>query len=65
MAVPLDRMLIETDSPYLAPEPKRGTRNDSRNLEYIAQKIAEVKQITIEEVAKATLENAKRILQIL
>ncbi len=65
MTVPLDRMLIETDSPYLAPEPKRGTRNDSRNLEYIAQKIAEVKQITIEEVAKATLENAKRILQIL
>ena len=64
MTVPLDRMLIETDSPYLAPEPKRGTRNDSRNLEYIAQKIAEVKQITIEEVAKATLENAKRILQI-
>lgn len=62
--VPLDKILIETDSPYLAPEPVRGTRNDSRNVVYMAEKIAKVKQITIEEVAKTTYENAKHILQI-
>lgn len=59
--VPLDRILIETDSPYLAPEPKRGTRNDSRNVKLIAQKIAEFKNITIEEVVKATFNNACNI----
>lgn len=62
--VPLDKMLIETDSPYLSPEPLRGKRNDSRNVKYIAQKIAEIKQIPLEEVAKATYENAKRIFDI-
>ena len=62
--VPNDRMLIETDSPYLSPEPLRGTRNDSRNVKYIAQKIADVKGISVEEVAKATYENAKRIFNI-
>ena len=41
--IPIDRILIETDSPYLAPDPVRGTRNDSRNLKYIAEKIADVK----------------------
>lgn len=60
-AVPLERILIETDSPYLAPEPKRGTRNDSRNVRYMAEKIAQVKGISVEEVAKATYENAKKI----
>ena len=63
-AVPLERILIETDSPYLAPEPKRGTRNNSRNVKYIAEKIAQIKGISIEEVAKATYENAKKIFQI-
>ena len=63
--VPLDRILIETDSPYLAPEPVRGTRNDSSNVIYMAEKIAKVKQIPIEEVAKSTYENAKHIFQIL
>lgn len=62
--VPLHRILIETDSPYLAPEPKRGTRNDSRNVKLVAQKIAEFKQIELEEVAKATYENAMRIFEI-
>ncbi len=62
--VPLSKMLIETDSPYLSPEPLRGRRNDSRNVKYIAQKIAQVKQISEEEVAKATYENAKRIFEI-
>lgn len=62
--VPLDKMLIETDSPYLSPEPLRGKRNDSRNVKYIAQKIADVKEISIEEVAKRTYDNAKKILNI-
>ena len=62
--VPDDKMLIETDSPYLAPEPVRGSRNDPRNVKYIAQKIAEVKGMTLEEVAKRTYENAKEIFGI-
>ena len=62
--VPMDRMLIETDSPYLAPEPKRGTRNDCRNVKYIAQKIAEVKNIELSEVAKQTYDNAKKIFHV-
>lgn len=59
--VPLDKVLIETDSPYLAPEPKRGTRNDSRNVKLVAQKVADFKNIKIEEVAKASYENAYKI----
>lgn len=62
--VPNNRILIETDSPYLAPEPNRGKRNDSRNVKYIAQKIAEVKQIDVEEIAKITYDNACRIFDI-
>lgn len=62
--VPNDRMLIETDSPYLSPEPLRGTRNDSRNVKYVAQKIADIKGISIEDVAKITYENTKRIFDI-
>ena len=61
--VPLDKILIETDSPYLAPEPKRGTRNDSRNVKLIAEKIAEFKQIHLEEVAKQTYNNALKIFE--
>lgn len=62
--VPLDRILIETDSPYLTPEPNRGKRNDSRNVKYVAQKIAELKDIDIEEIAKITYENANKIFNI-
>ena len=62
--VPLDKMLVETDSPYLAPEPKRGTRNDSSNLIYTLRKIADVKQMSVEEVAKITYENTKNIFKI-
>ena len=62
--VPLDKILIETDSPYLSPEPLRGKRNDSRNVKYIAQKIAEVKGIRIEDIAKNTYTNAKNIFEI-
>ena len=59
--VPNDRILIETDSPYLAPEPVRGTRNDSSNLKYIVQKLAEFKGVAPEVVAKATFENATKL----
>lgn len=62
--VPNERMLIETDSPYLSPEPVRGRRNDSRNVKYIAQKIADVKNMTQEEIAKITYENAEKIFCI-
>ena len=62
--VPLDKILIETDSPYLSPEPLRGKRNDSRNVKYIAQKIAEIKKLSIEEIALATYNNAKNIFNI-
>ena len=61
--VPLDKILIETDSPYLAPEPKRGTRNDSRNVKLIAEKIAEFKQISLEEVSIKTYNNALKIFE--
>ena len=62
--VPMNRLLIETDSPYLAPEPVRGKRNTPANVKYIAQKIADVKNMRLEDVAKITYENAKRILRI-
>lgn len=62
--VPLDRILIETDSPYLSPEPNRGKRNDCRNIKYVAQKIADIKENSLEEVAKKTYENAMRIFEI-
>jgi TatD DNase family protein len=62
--VPMDRILIETDSPYLSPEPNRGKRNDSRNVKYVAQKIADIKGLSLEEVAEITYENAMRIFDI-
>jgi len=62
--VPENRTLIETDSPYLSPEPNRGKRNNSRNVYYIAEKIASVRNVQIEEVAKQTYENAERIFEI-
>jgi len=62
--VPLDKILIETDCPYLSPEPKRGTRNDSSNIIYIAEKIAKVKGVSTEEIASITDSNAKKIFNI-
>lgn len=62
--IPIEHILIETDCPYLAPEPKRGTRNDSSNVRYVAEKIAEIKGMTFEEVAKITCDNAKRVYKI-
>ena len=62
--VPMDKILIETDSPYLSPEPNRGKRNDSRNVKYVAEKIAEFKNMSLEEIARITYENAMKIFEI-
>lgn len=62
--VPDEKMLIETDSPYLSPEPNRGKRNDSSNVRFIAEKIANVKGYTVEEVARITYGNACRVFEI-
>ena len=62
--IPEDRLLIETDSPYLSPEPVRGTRNNSINVKYVAEKIASVKNKKLEEIAEITSQNAKRIFCI-
>ncbi|MBT2719132.1 TatD family hydrolase [Bacillus sp. ISL-57] len=63
-AVPLDRLLIETDCPYLAPHPYRGKRNEPSYVKLVAEQIAEIKQLTIEEVSKATTKNAKKLFGI-
>ena len=62
--VPIEKIFIETDSPYLAPEPVRGTRNDSRNIIRVAEKIAEAKEVEIDLVAKITFENVLRVFNI-
>lgn len=62
--VPDDRILIETDSPYLAPEPKRGTRNDSSNLKYVIEKLAKYKGIEADEMAKITYKNASDLFKV-
>ena len=62
---PMDRLLIETDSPYLSPVPMRGKRNDSSNLSYVVEKIAEVKNMRPEEVAAYTAENGKKLFGII
>ena len=62
--VPNERFFIETDSPYLSPEPNRGKRNDSRNLKYIVEKIAKEKDIDIEKVAEISYKNAVEFFRI-
>lgn len=59
--VPLDRLLVETDAPYLSPEPRRGRRNEPGNVRYVAEKIAELRGITVEELGSATTSNARRV----
>lgn len=62
--IPLDRIVIETDCPYLTPEPFRGKRNEPIYVEYVAKKIAEIKDISVEDVTKITTENAKKLYRI-
>ena len=61
LLVPQDRLLIETDSPYMAPEPVRGRRNEPANVRYVGMKLAELRGETPEEVARYTTENAMRV----
>ena len=61
---PIDRMLLETDSPYMAPVPVRGTRNDSRNIRYIAEELAELCGMSADELIRLTSENGKRLFGI-
>ncbi len=63
-AVPLDRLLLETDAPYLSPVPFRGKRNDSSNILYTATRIAEIKSIGIQQLLDITCDNAKRLYSI-
>ena len=63
-ALPLDKLLIETDCPYLTPEPYRGKRNEPMYVRYVAEKIAEIRNISVEELAKATSTNAKKLFGI-
>lgn len=58
---PMERILLETDSPYLAPVPNRGKRNDSRNLPYIAATVARIQDVPVEAVAAQTMENGKQL----
>ena len=62
--IPLEKILLETDAPYLAPVPHRGQRNESAYLPLIAAKVAEVKGISVEEVASATTHNAETLFQL-
>ena len=62
--IPLDRLVIETDSPYLSPVPHRGERNSSLNIHHVAEKIAEIKGISAEEVAEITTRNTKEFFNI-
>jgi TatD DNase family protein len=62
--VPIDRLLVETDAPYLTPHPYRGKRNEPAYVKLVAEKIAELRQISYEELARTTSENAKRLFKI-
>lgn len=64
MNIPLDRILIETDSPYLTPEPYRGKRNESAYVRYVAEKIAEIRGLTYAELARISTENALKLFNI-
>ena len=63
-SIPLEKIVLETDSPYLTPSPNRGKRNDSRYLPYVVREIARLKDISEEEVAEVTFENAKKLYGI-
>jgi len=62
--VPLDRLLIETDAPYLTPVPFRGKPNQPKYVRYVAEKIAELKSLSVEEVAKQTTENFRKLFKV-
>jgi TatD DNase family protein len=59
--IPLDRLLIETDAPYLAPEPKRGKRNEPAFVAHTAAAVAKIKEVSVNELAETTADNARRL----
>lgn len=63
-AVPIEKIVLETDSPYLSPEPFRGKRNDSRNLHYVAEEIGRLKNLSKQEVIEITKDNAKTMYRL-
>lgn len=65
MEIPMDRILLETDSPYLAPEPNRGKRNSSLNIPYVVKELAQLKGISEEEVINITTVNTKKLFHLL
>ena len=64
-SIPLDRIVIETDCPYMSPEPYRGRRNDPSRVAYVADKLAQIRGVSPEEARAITLENGKRLYRIL
>ena len=62
--VPLDRMLVETDSPYLTPVPHRGKRNEPAYVQYVAETIAKIKCVSLEEVARVTTQNVRELFGV-
>ena len=65
MDIPLDKLLLETDAPYLTPVPYRGTENQPAYVKFVAEEIAKLRGISYEEVAQATTANAKKVFSIL
>ena len=63
-AIPLDRIVLETDCPYMSPEPFRGKRNDPGRLYRMAEKLAEIRGLSVEEIHSVTMENGKRLYRI-
>ena len=63
-AVPIEHIVLETDCPYLSPEPYRGKRNDSSKLGYVVDEIARIKGMTAEEVIDITEQNARRLYRL-
>ena len=60
----MDRIVLETDCPYLAPEPNRGKRNSSLYIHYVAELLAQIKGVSVEEIERITFENGKKLFNI-
>ena len=63
-ALPLDRIVLETDCPYMSPEPFRGKRNDPGKLYRMAERLAEIRNVSVEEIHAVTMENGKNLYRI-